>query len=111
MTKTYEQAINICIERHAKMVEANRHKDLERAFTDLYNNFNKLYKYINDYDITYSKEDELNYLKVRYLIEKFRYYYEKRQTYINKWRLAFIYAQIMTLVVRQQKRQNKRQKY
>ena len=111
MTKTYEQAINICIERHAKMVEANRHKDLERTFTYLYNNFNKLYKYINDYDITYSKEDELNYLKVRYLIEKFRYYYEKRQTCINKWRLAFIYAQIMTLVVRQLKRQNKRQKY
>ena len=111
MTKTYEQAINICIKRHAKMVEANRHKDRKRIITDLYNEFNKLYEYINDYDITYSKEYELNYLKVRYLIEKFKYYYEKGPSCIDKWRLLFMYAQIMTLVVRQQKRQNKRQKY
>ena len=110
MTKTYEHAVNIFLKRHAKIVETNRHKDYKRIITVFYNEFNKLYEYINDNNITYACEDELCYLKVRYLIEKFRHYYEKGTSYINKWRLVFIYTHIMILIVSQQKRQNKRQK-
>ena len=108
MTKTYEHAINVCIKRHSKIVNTNRHRNHKEILTIFYNEFKKLYEYINEDYITYDKEDELNYLKVRYLIEKYTYYYEKGPSYIDKWRLIFIYAQIITLVIRQQKRQNKR---
>ena len=111
MTKNYERAIDVFMKRHSKIVNTNRHKNHEEIFTIFYNEFKKLYEYINEDYITYDKKDELNYLKVRYLMEKYAYYYEKGPSYIDKWRLIFIYVQILTLVIRQQKRQNKRRKY
>ena len=111
MTKTYEHAIYVFMKRHSKIVNTNQHRNHKEIFTIFYNEFKKLYEYINEDYITYIKEDELNYLKVRYLIEKYTYYYEKGPSYIDKWRLIFIYVQIITLVIRQQKRQNKRRKY
>lgn len=110
MTKTYEYAINTFRNRLAEEVELGLYKHIQTIFTILYCEYEELYKYINDKDITYSNEDELNYLKVRYLIEKYTHYYRKGflYSYVNKLRLLFTHAQLLTLIVIQHKRQNKR---
>lgn len=111
MTKTYEYAINTFRNRLAELVDLGLHKRTKSIFTILNVEFEKLYNYIND-DIYYANEDALNYLKVRYLIEKYQHYYYTKGflSRANKWKLLFIYAQLLMLIVIQHKRQNKRKK-
>lgn len=110
MTKTYKRAINIFVNRITKIRERTKGMDYLDFWDYIRNELNLLYKYINYDQIIYDDKDELNYLKVRYLIEKFNHYYDRGPSYINRYRLTFIYIHIFTLVIIQSRRQNKQTK-
>ena len=107
MTKTYKRAINIFVNRSTKIRERTKGMDYLDFLDYIRNELNLLYQYINYDQIIYDDKDELNYLKVRYLIEKFNHYYDRCPSYINRYRLTFIYIHIFTLVIIQSLRQNK----
>ena len=105
MTKTYEHAIAIFLKRYRELVATKTYyTDADKFWNSTYDELVDFYNYINSIDITYACEDELNYLKVRYLLEKFIHYCDKEPSYIRFFKLTSIYAHIMILVNRQWKK-------
>ena len=99
MKNTYEHAIAIFLERYMELVKAKTWRtDADKFYNSTYDELIKFYNYINSDNITYTHEDELNYLKVRYLAEKFIHYYNEELSFIKYFRLAFIYLHIIILV-------------
>jgi hypothetical protein len=75
MKNTYEHAIAIFLKRYRGLVATETYyTDAHEFWNSIYYELVDFYNYINSKDITYTYEDELNYLKVRYLIEKFIHY-------------------------------------
>ena len=108
MTKTYEHAITIFLKRYRGLLATKTYyTDAHKFWNSIYDELIDFYNYINSNNITYTYEDELNYLKVRYLIEKFIHYCEKEPSYIRFFKMTSIYTHIMILVNRQLKKYRK----
>ena len=108
MKNTYEHAIAIFLERYMELVKSKTWRtDADKFYNSTYDELIKFYNYINSDNITYIHEDELNYLKVRYLIEKFIHYCEEEPSYIRFFKMTSIYTHIMILVNRQLKKYRK----
>ena len=105
MKNTYEHAIAIFLKRYRGLVAPETYyTDTHEFWNSMYYELVDFYNYINSKDITYTYEDELNYLKVRYLIEKFIHYCEEEPSYIRFFKMTYTYIHIIILVNRQWKK-------
>ena len=108
MKNTYEHAIAIFLKRYRGLLATKTYcTDAHKFWNSIYDELVDFYNYINSKDITYAYKDELNYLKVRYLIEKFIHYCEEEPSYIRFFKMTSIYTHIMILVNRQLKKYRK----